>query len=128
MKKSLFSSILTLILLLTSCSPKSYMVEAQYLDYSMYSANRIFITESNSVNFEYSPLGTIKINIYSGTVPHTNHWLDAKPQTGIRQLVDKAISVGANGIINLRIEPFTTVIGDEPRSGLSVSGMAIKRE
>jgi len=69
---------LLLLLLTASCSPSLYVTQAYrtssvMVDYSKYD---IFLTESNSVNFEYEPKGSLNAVVISGTDEggaNTNH-------------------------------------------------------
>lgn len=124
----LFVMGLLLLMTMSACGPKViYHVESGVIDYSYYSSKGMFLTESNSVNFDYEPLGSIIINVCPGDLPGTSHWMEAKPVAGVRELVNKATEMGANGVINLKTEPFTIVVEKVSLTGIQVTGMAIKR-
>lgn len=147
MKKSIIiCSIITALSLLTSCSVPKTMYEeyAGFLDYSAYMNEGIFLTESNSVNFEYEPLGSVSALVYSGehvvsltkqteeneiygkrtTTKSKTEWKRALPKDALEIAVSQAVSKGANGLINIKVEPADT----QTRSGFLVTGMAIRRK
>lgn len=65
MKKLLCVALLTV--LLSSCADKIlYSITAVSVDYSSYAERGFFITESNSVNFDYKPIGSIYVQTSSG--------------------------------------------------------------
>lgn len=144
------TSIITLcaILALSSCKVHQLRHETYYLDYQEAGQGKVFLTESNSVSFDYEPLGSILVKEISGVskklVAVSNkerrpddlygpgpasktveEYTFATGQRAINYAVQQAIELGADGIINLRVEavnppkePFTIV----------VTGMAIKRK
>ncbi|MGV8136029.1 MAG: hypothetical protein AB2L20_12505 [Mangrovibacterium sp.] len=57
------------IAILTSCVTYSPLVN--FVDYSAYNNDGMFLTESNSVNFDYTPVGSINVLLYSGYVKQT---------------------------------------------------------
>lgn len=66
-KATFFLSVVLTIFLLASCAPKiSYTKSVGFVDYSVYQNKGIFLTESNSVNFEYDAIGSVTAVIYSG--------------------------------------------------------------
>ena len=56
---------LVLILCLSSCAPK-FSTAFFYTDYSKYTQQGFFITESNSAPFDYNPVGSIFIRQKAG--------------------------------------------------------------
>ena len=115
------------------------------VDYKFYTERGFFITESNSVSFEYTPVSSIvvksvpgflpgnykpkvdpKINndMYSsrGNVTDTKNPLfaDVTVKSVLDHLYHNALSLEANGIINLKI-----LVNQE--GGYTITGMAIKR-
>ncbi|MFD2962810.1 MULTISPECIES: hypothetical protein [Olivibacter] len=146
--------------LLTSCSMyrNSVVYNTKSIDYSSYSKNGFFITESNSVNFNYSPISSLssifisgyaetdmaappkeikeakfKDDVYSGPSKtgyvKKGTYVEATEEGVIKQLYEKALEVGATGIINLKISPitYTTKEGNILIKGYQGSGMAIKK-
>lgn len=122
--KKLFSAVI-LIISLTSCTT---FRNVTFVDYSGYDC---FITESNSVSFDYKPIGSVK-SIYAGyELPNsftltsnsnmTSH--DTALKIAIKQAVDETKKKGGDGIINFKYEG---IYNGETLKGWVVSGMAIK--
>jgi uncharacterized protein YbjQ (UPF0145 family) len=105
-------------LTLTSCITYSkYELRTNTVDYSKICDNNIFfLTESNSVSFEYKALGSISTECISGSVKATNvestegiqsmtdiniH-KSASIEDAYKELIKKSIEKGANGVINLQ--------------------------
>lgn len=125
--------------LLTGCSiiPKTmYVGSVSIVDYSPYSDEGFFITESNSVSFDYQPVSSVTAvfrsgyasveivekenqkpkskqtdDVYSGRIASgrikTGDFVEATPQSALEELYRKSVEIGANGIINLKISTFT---------------------
>lgn len=138
MKKLItFLSVTCFIIGLSSCEtykrPK-YVELVSALDYAEYTKTGFFITESNSVSFEYAPLATIMVTIYEGEGAHWKY-VDgmmcppnsANPVSALSKAVEAAKEKGANAIINLKYEPITTILAGQQRTGIVLTGMAIKR-
>lgn len=157
---------LAFVLVLSSCgiiAPKTIFVSSvTWVDYKPYSDQGFFITESNSVSFDYIPVSSLssiyrsgyasvdmidntdrkergyRDDVYSKTIQTRNtkvevgDFIEATPQDALDELYRKAVELGANGIINLRIGAFTE-IGTDNRGdyitliGYTATGMAIKR-
>lgn len=137
--------------LLTSCAPKILYTESVgFVDYSSYLKDGIFLTESNSVSFDYDAMGSVTVVVYSGDVSVKDGdkitkaddiygtdkyvkskmvWRAASPEGALDAAVAKAVEKGGDGLINIKISP-TTEIGNykAPRSGFLVTGMAIRRK
>lgn len=119
-----------------------------YIDYQEAGQGKVFITEANSVSFEYEPLGSILVEETSGvvkiTVPTTEKernvdslygpgpstktvtsYSKATAQTALNYAAQEAIRLGGNGIINLRL---ASVNDGKGGAIVSVSGMIIKRK
>lgn len=138
--------LLLLTFVLGSCV--TYGPVTNYVDYSAYVKNGMFLTESNSVSFEYQPKGSIQVLLYNGYLPKS----EAKEQTKSKmkedgiyyqntamsskfknatlyEALDMAVKIaeenGANGIINLRYE-YLPVIKSSP-GGWQITGMAIQK-
>src|SRR5690606_16170414 len=108
-----------------SCSgPRMYFeASATYVDYRPYTETGFFITESNSVGFDYKPVSSVMAIARSGYLPQErrSNVTDSKPfddvyykperikagvrtatpKDAVRELVHQARALGANGIINL---------------------------
>jgi hypothetical protein len=138
-------------ILFSSCSSFTEVLprhkfESGFLDYSKYSSEGFFITESNTVPFNYVPIGSLSVSEHSGTVYETLkvrtkdgtklYEVDeenpsikrrvTKPyrkeisiESALEAFVNKARTVGANGVINLRFH-----YGDDQ---IIISGMIINR-
>ena len=158
MKKALFS-LITLVLLLSSCiSPKTvYNENSHFIDYGYFAEKGFFITESNSVSFDYVPVGNVSTIAQAGRLPISNRkankttkiigddlysskakkevkygeWKTASIDDALDLIYQQAIKQGANGLINIKIEylPTQTVIEGKlyHGPGYRISGMAIKR-
>ena len=98
------------------------------LDYSEYSKNGFFITESNSVSFDYTPLATVVVTMQrrvdeewvyvNGTMCRSENRPTAAKV--LNKAVEEAKQLGANALINLKLEPLNT-------TGIMLTGMAIKK-
>lgn len=153
MKRILF--ITSIVFLLSSCGVKiPYKQYSTFVDYTQYTNQGFFISESNSISFDYEPIGSVRSFVESGyevlknnnsnketTNTHTysydelskmkfGKYVYASPDAAISELVSKAKEIGANGIINLDVGyiPATTDKNGNVISASSyiVSGMAIK--
>lgn len=148
MKKILFIAAITTALL-TSCAPKeTYVATSTFINYQTYADQGVFITESNSVNFPYTPLGSVSATVFPGYVKATrpssykyvdlngkaqlteeyNKWQSADVNDAIVLAVEKAIRQGGNGIINFKIMPTTEMNGKTVRHGFLVTGMIISKQ
>lgn len=145
MKKLSILLCLVLIALLPSCGP-THSVVTGYIDYSKYSDQGFFITEAPTVPFDYTPIGSMSVTEYSGKdkeyvvesvqtndkeydnlyAPErtkTSHWREATPMSALSAIVERAKSIGANGIMSLQLLP---VYEKKNIIGYTVSGMLIK--
>jgi hypothetical protein len=119
-------------------------MQCYIVDYVSYSEKGFFFTESNSVNFDYKPMGSIYVKMSSGYSKEKIQRIDstfnfaigdyeysnrtefvvdyerAVIGDAIRVLYDNAVKMGANGIINLEF-------GVLPQYEIYAKGMAIKR-
>lgn len=145
------------VFLITSCYPAKTLFhqESSHVDYRPYSKTDFFLTEANSVSFEYSPISSVISIVKPGYVDkkdivktkeekdfkddlyannkHLKLGSDfklASPQDALDGLVKEAKKLGANGIINLKITSFIEKVslgnGIQPDLiGYSATGMAI---
>lgn len=148
MKHSTFLASAFAALFLVSCSPKMpYMASTNYVDYKAYTEQGIFLTESNSVSFDYTPLGSVSVTVLSGNVVDLrrskyahqdlngerddmekyNKWKSADVNDAIAMAVEKVKEMNGNGLINLQVQPITEIVNKVTRSGYLVTGMAIKK-
>ena len=129
---------ITALVLASGCStvtPK-YIERVYSLDYSEYSESGFFITESNSVNFEYTPIATVVVTIYEGEGGEWKYYkgkmyhsggVAAMPADALEKAVSHTKQLGGNALINLKLTPSTINIVGIEQSGIILSGMAIKR-
>ena len=117
------------------------------VDYTKYSENGFFMTEANSVSFRYEPLGSITAIARSGyevigSDDSSNfqddtygkpakkvkygEYRSAYPEDALEELYNKALEMGANGVINLKFTYLSQTNSLIPE-GWMVTGMAIKK-
>ena len=147
-----FLKLLTLSVLCissASCTPK-FSSKVYYTDYQRYSDAGFFITESNTVSFDYIPVGSVVVRqtagvmsdteIISQNVPekrgydelygelekkrHSNSWKLPSDYTALDAVYKVAKEQNADGIINLKI----TMPVVNNASIIELSGMLIKRK
>ena len=147
-----FLKLLTLSVLCissVSCAPK-FSSKVYYTDYQRYSDAGFFITESNTVSFDYVPVGSVVVRqtagvmsdteIISQNVPekrgydelygelekkrYSNSWILPSDYTALDAVYKVAKEQNADGIINLKI----TMPVANNASIIELSGMLIKRK
>lgn len=147
-----FLKLLTLSVLCissVSCTPK-FSSKVYYTDYQRYSDAGFFITESNTVSFDYIPVGSVVVRqtagvmsdteIISQNVPekrgydelygelekkrHSNSWKLPSDYTALDAVYKVAKEQNADGIINLKITMHEVNNADI----IELSGMLIKRK
>ena len=147
-----FLKLLTLSVLCissVSCTPK-LSSKVYYTDYQRYSDAGFFITESNTVSFDYVPVGSVVVRqtagvmsdteIISQNVPekrgydelygelekkrHSNSWKLPSDYTALDAVYKVAKEQNADGIINLKI----TMPEVNNADIIELSGMLIKRK
>lgn len=95
------------------------------MDYTPMTDKGIFVTESNSVDFKYMPLGSV-VSITSGAVYSSINTGILSETVNLAKafedISNKLVDLGANGIINLKIE--STYEGYTHY--MTVTGMAIR--
>lgn len=142
MKKSsaIKKSLIFITIILCFCSCSRYVLSVAYIDYISVTKdfNNFFLTESNSVNFNYETLGRINVmelpgyfeskisndknDLYKADIKFMGKQakkIEVTPETTIRCAVNYAVKMGGNGIINLNIENL--------KDGYIVTGMVIKK-
>lgn len=153
MRKLSFLIVIIATFVMTACSVKiPYRYSMNYIDYNAVSQQYgVFITESNSVGFDYQPIGSISLmersgnevksgeseteakdGVYSKSLITTvkyGDWIDASIDELLKIACQKAIEQGGNGIINMKIEylPSTVVNNVVYSEGYRITGMIIKR-
>lgn len=124
------SYIILFCFVVVSCSTATIqppIKETVVVDYSYYYNRGFFITESNSVNFDYKPLGSVITYLKDGykvsrnmlASPLSEKNTKLSVNDALRELVISCQEAGANGIINLKIS-----IGAD---SYTITGMAIKK-
>lgn len=137
-------------IMLNSCvSAPKFEQYVGFIDYvKIADEYNVFVTEANSVSFDYSPVGSIDVTEISGmkevpvvsSVPSDtikssvksakgysktkSLYVLATPESAVCFAAKKAKEMGGNGIINLDIQ--FTVHNNRP--AYVVSGMVIKRK
>jgi len=145
MKKVL---IFLLPVFLFSCEPYKFIYNSNLavVDYGPYTSKGFFITESPSVSFEYTPIGSVSVVLQSGyeiksqSKNKTNYgdWRNALYKDAIELLYKKCLEGGANGVVGLKYNYIPEVRKDDAYtkiesngiispSKIIVSGMAIKK-
>lgn len=155
--KKVFVSFILGVLILSSCSvslptPKSTVF---VIDYSALTQKGIFVTESNSVSFDYEAIGSVVAEETDGWVKQSllkdkekqprkvyqdeyyddsqyssrgkNVFIPADLNAALQNLGEQLIEIGANGIINLKIEYVKVPYVKSSLNSIIVSGMAIKK-
>ena len=155
MKKILM--LLMVVGLFSSCGINKlpYTSNIYVLDYKYFTEKGFFITESNSVNFDYEPVGSISVLISSGYVksekelakqnskksfddslyPFVNSYgskfIAANYNDALDMIYDEAKAQGGNGVINLKTASYPAVYNEKgillSESYITVSGMVIKK-
>lgn len=117
--------------------------ETVVIDYSRYTSQGFFITESNSVSFDYKPIGSV-VTVVKGTkkketgkqgkgdsVQERKKSFFDEPRAeyysvyeAIDEFVRKSKNAGANGTINFKVS-YTN--DKEFGNGYVITGMAIKK-
>jgi uncharacterized protein YbjQ (UPF0145 family) len=126
MKKVIFILIAAISFGLTGCITKRYAEYSGTLYYDEF--DDFFITESNSVSFDYEPIGSVTAIAESGYLKRK--YIRATANDALRVLYNEAEKNGANGIINLKItynweyDKYGNMIS---LSSIAVTGMAIRK-
>lgn len=155
MKKLIMFAILTLAMSGCSVYKTPYLSTASVLDYSEYTNKGFFLSEANSVNFEYKALGSVSAVTTGGyeVVSSTERknmrddvYLSSEPSQKVKYgpykwasskdalatLCEKAMEIAANGVINIKITYIPATY--DPKTGLRatpdsyvITGMAIRK-
>lgn len=142
--------LLIAVVCLSSCGIKLPAPEARVfnLDYRYLDENGIFVTESPSVSFDYKAVSSIAVEVKGGYVTRDeadriledNNDLYYYPTSNRNKvyvgpivrdaydvLIEKMREIGANGIINIRIDQDRVMNGDVYVDRITISGMAIEK-
>lgn len=150
MKKIILLFFTTSLLVSCAVPRKAYVRESSAVDFSEYARKGFFITESNSVSFPYEPISSVSALVESGYEvlgekrsasdelyglnlnTKYGEFIRAKSQDALDELYEKSREMGADGIINLKIDytPLRTSSNGSVISWESyyITGMAIKRK
>jgi len=118
-----------------------YKTVSYTTDFTKYSSKNFFMSEANSVSFEYTPIGTIASYSISGSTKDESVVNEGNPYTfdektrykhgnvadALQELYETAIKKGANGVINIKVDYFYPDKTVSIESGYVISGMMIKR-
>ena len=109
---------------LASCSTVSVpqFTTTTFVDYSEFTKQGIFVTESNSVNFDYKPLGSVVSFTQGAWSGLSSKKIDA--DEAFKDIADKVKNAGGNGLINFRFNVTST----GSASVMTASGMAIRTD
>ena len=158
MKKCLL--LITSVLVFASCATTQKpapFTPVSMLDYSLLTERGIFVTESNSVGFDYETIGSVLIQGYGGYVKHNDkkgkrerivtqddyyihdegfpitkgkyQYIEPSLVDAMITLGDYLKDVGANGIINIKVTVMPEDINDDTnnKDKIVITGMAIRR-
>lgn len=127
-------------------APKSYV---GMIDYSVLTSKGLFVTESNSVNFDYQAIGSVIAEETGGWVrkdgkdtsddPKADYYVASASQKIYKSpdiqvvfdnIAKNLLTIGANGIINLKITTSSEIdmVSKLSVDKITVSGMAIRKE
>lgn len=143
-------NLLMLAVLLASCStvnvpsPKQY---ASCIDYGYLSQKGVYVSESNSVNFEYEPLGSLYVECTGGWVKNSQRsaqssmediyynkgqkvvYQPATVEDAFSQALGELKKLRGNGIINFKINTISEYLPAYQASvnKIIITGMCIRR-
>lgn len=122
MKRVLFLFNIVLPLFMSSCVSLEQMTVTEVIDYSRFLKNGIYVTESNDVDFDYIPVGSV-VSVTRGAI--RNAWsYSVDTEKAFSDIGKKVKGIGADGLINMKIS--NTYINSFYYT--TVTGMAIKRK
>ena len=149
MKKVMVLAIMSLVLF--SCKTLvKYQLNSTVVDYTDYTEKGFFMSEATSVSFDYSTIGSIRVESVSGYDISTEHamqpseyiikqkevgysgkFISCNLDDAFRKLYETSIDRGANGVINIKMNYLSTFV--DPYTKITypdrwvVSGMMIKK-
>lgn len=128
--KQLFTLIFTLAILslnLVSCitlpPPPAPYAFAGIFDYSPLTSKGVFVTESNSVSFDYETIGSLYAISDGGWI--NNIYVEPSLDALYNEVLKQLDAYNANGIVNLKINVSGTIADRTKR--YSLEGMAIRK-
>ncbi|MDD3194404.1 MAG: hypothetical protein PHU68_01210 [Paludibacter sp.] len=125
MKKVIYGLIVIVFWSCTSTNKISYQLNSLYVDYNEYHEKGFFVSESNSVSFDYQSIGSIIVQSREGfeivgstlsagfnkygsvseiEVPKYGKYKNASLKEAFDELYKIALEKGANGVINFKSE------------------------
>lgn len=125
MKQLLFVfTLLTLCFSMVSCTTTAQFTMISTIDYSEFTKRGIFVTEANSVSFDYQPIGSV-FSVSQGEMKGFVFYNISNVNLNkvFQEMAEKLSDMGANGLINLKI---TSLEANAVTIKVSVSGMAIR--
>ena len=150
MKKIYYGFMLgALAISVSSCAPK-FSQTAYFVDYQQAAEGKVFITESNSVSFDYTPIGSILVEEVAGKYKEQlslsdrqafkktdpiygdldqsaskNSYRYPNAESALDYAANSALKMGGDGIINLKM---VSSMSNDKRPMLTITGMVIKRK
>jgi hypothetical protein len=135
-----------LLVLFVACSfligcQTPHRIITHTFDYTEYTDKGFFLTESESVGFDYTPIAGISITLADGTfskgnpVPEglgthsSSSVVNFLPKDALKQLYTECIKLGANGVIGLKLQSRhgMDALGRNVVGVTTISGTAIKK-
>ena len=137
MKRFFLSILIIAVIVMTGCSSSKnsvsrrfYTERIDFCDYTPYATKGFLFTEVNSVKFDYQEVGSLYGVVFSGIreqvkgvyTPGSPDFLRyATLKDALDMMYNKAVEIGANGVINLKYEYSFA------EDAMVISGIAIKR-
>lgn len=109
-------------MLITSCVSIEQFTNTQTISYDSFNKNGIFVTEANSVSFDYTPIGSV-VSVTSAAM---SSWIGRSPidiDKAFSEIGKKLKDMNADGLINFKIN--ISYVGSQ--YFMNVYGMAIRR-
>ena len=120
MRKILLLMLMTIGL--ASCVSVQQFTTTTVVDYSEFAKQGIFVTESNSVSFDYQPLGSV-VSVTQGALSGLVSKSIDKDKAFL-DIASKVKEIGGNGILNFKFN----ITATGAASYMTVSGMAIRTD
>lgn len=140
MKKVLLS--LMFLAVMSSCSTVKYKTYSSMVDFRPYMEKGFFITQSNSVSFDYEPIGCIQAVAVSGQDKNKSvdkqkkdygdglltqgRFHEVSINDAIEELYNQCLKNNANGVLDLKMDIIVNQAGIVEKA--IVTGMAIKKK
>ncbi len=155
MKNLIVLAVMAVFLFGCSVHKTPYVSTAVVLDYSEYTNKGFFLSESNSVSFDYKALGSVSAvstggyevlstterknmqdDVYTSQEPSKSvkygKYKAASSKDALSSLCNKAMEIGANGVINISTSYIPGTYDSKTGALLSgnsyvITGMAIRK-